>query len=272
MALDKTGTITEGQPKVTDILPAENISKEELLQAAFALEQKSEHPLAKAIVEYGKEQSITASEVTGFSALPGNGLTAMLNGDTLTGGSQEFMLTQGAVSTALQKRAEALSDQGKTPLFFARNGKTLGVIAVADTMKADSAEAIQQLRNMGVRVGMLTGDNQRTADAIGKAAGVDQVIAGVLPEGKEQVIRDLKKKGKVAMVGDGINDAPALTRADLGVAIGAGADVAIDAADVVLMNRGRRGYRRGGRGADEQQAHRRGRRHPPEPGNPHEHS
>ena len=236
VALDKTGTITEGQPKVTDILPAENISKEELLQAAFALEQKSEHPLAKAIVAYGNEQSLTAPEVTGFSALPGNGLTATLNGDTLMGGSQKFMLTQGAVSTALQKRAEALSDQGKTPLFFARNGKTLGVIAVADTMKADSAEAIQQLRNMGVRVVMLTGDNQRTADAIGKAAGVDQVIAGVLPEGKEQVIRDLKKKGKVAMVGDGINDAPALTRADLGVAIGAGADVAIDAADVVLMN------------------------------------
>ena len=236
VALDKTGTITEGQPKVTDILPAENISKEELLQAAFALEQKSEHPLAKAIVEYGKEQSITASEVTGFSALPGNGLTATLNGDTLTGGSQKFMLTQGAVSTALQKRAEALSDQGKTPLFFARNGKTLGVIAVADTMKADSAEAIQQLRNMGVRVVMLTGDNQRTADAIGKATGVDQVIAGVLPEGKEQVIQRLKKKGKVIMVGDGINDAPAMTRADLGVAIGAGADVAIDAADVVLMN------------------------------------
>ena len=236
VALDKTGTITEGQPKVTDILPAENISKEELLQAAFALEQKSEHPLAKAIVAYGKEQSLTAPEVTGFSALPGNGLTATLNGDTLTGGSQKFMLTQGTVSAELQKRAEALSDQGKTPLFFARNGKMLGVISVADTMKADSAEAIQQLRNMGVRVVMLTGDNQRTADAIGKAAGVDQVIAGVLPEGKEQVIRDLKKKGKVAMVGDGINDAPALTRADLGVAIGAGADVAIDAADVVLMN------------------------------------
>ncbi len=236
VALDKTGTITEGQPKVTDILPAENVSQEELLQAAFALEQKSEHPLAKAIVAYGNEQSLTAPEVTGFSALPGNGLTATLNGDTLTGGSQKFMLTQGAVSTALQKRAEALSDQGKTPLFFARNGKTLGVIAVADTMKADSAEAIQQLRNMGVRVVMLTGDNQRTADAIGKAAGVDQVIAGVLPEGKEQVIRDLSRKGKVAMVGDGINDAPALTRADLGVAIGAGADVAIDAADVVLMN------------------------------------
>ena len=236
VALDKTGTITEGQPKVTDILPAENVSQEELLQAAFALEQKSEHPLAKAIVAYGNEQSLTAPEVTGFSVLPGNGLTATLNGDTLTGGSQKFMLTQGTVSADLQKRAEALSDQGKTPLFFARNGKTLGVIAVADTMKADSAEAIQQLRNMGVRVVMLTGDNQRTADAIGKAAGVDQVIAGVLPEGKEQVIRDLKKKGKVAMVGDGINDAPALTRADLGVAIGAGADVAIDAADVVLMN------------------------------------
>ena len=236
VALDKTGTITEGQPKVTDILPAENVSQEELLQAAFALEQKSEHPLAKAIVAYGNEQTLPAPEVTGFSALPGNGLTATLNGDTLTGGSQKFMLTQGTVSADLQKRAEALSDQGKTPLFFARNGKTLGVIAVADTMKTDSAEAIQQLRNMGVRVVMLTGDNQRTADAIGKAAGVDQVIAGVLPEGKEQVIRDLKKKGKVAMVGDGINDAPALTRADLGVAIGAGADVAIDAADVVLMN------------------------------------
>ena len=236
VALDKTGTITEGQPKVTDILPAENVSQEELLQAAFALEQRSEHPLAKAIVAYGNERNLSAPEVTGFSALPGNGLTATLNGDTLTGGSQKFMLTQGTVSADLQKRAEALSDQGKTPLFFARNGKTLGVIAVADTMKADSAEAIQQLRNMGVRVVMLTGDNQRTANAIGKAAGVDQVIAGVLPEGKEQVIRDLSRKGKVAMVGDGINDAPALTRADLGVAIGAGADVAIDAADVVLMN------------------------------------
>ncbi|MBQ7655549.1 MAG: heavy metal translocating P-type ATPase [Clostridia bacterium] len=236
VALDKTGTITEGQPRVTDLLPVENITKEELLSAAFALEQKSEHPLAKAIVAYGNEQNLSAPEVSGFSALPGNGLTAELNGDKLIGGSQKFMETQTGISAALKKQAEALADQGKTPLFFARNGELLGVIAVADTMKEDSAEAIAQLRNMGVRVVMLTGDNQRTADAIGKAAGVDEVIAGVLPEGKEQVIRDLKKKGKVAMVGDGINDAPALTRADLGVAIGAGADVAIDAADVVLMN------------------------------------
>ena len=236
VALDKTGTITEGQPKVTDVLPAENISREELLSAAFALERKSEHPLAKAIVAYGTEQKLSAPEITGFTALPGNGLKAALDGDTLVGGSQKFMLTQGAVSEALQKQAERLSDQGKTPLFFSRNGQLLGVIAVADTMKADSAEAISQLRNMGIRVVMLTGDNQRTAEAIGKAAGVDQVIAGVLPEGKEQVIRELKKKGKTAMVGDGINDAPALTRADLGIAIGAGADVAIDAADVVLMN------------------------------------
>ena len=236
VALDKTGTITQGQPKVTDVLPAESVTKEELLSAAFALEQKSEHPLAKAIVAYGHEQNLSAPEVTAFSALPGNGLKGSLNGDTLMGGSQKFMASQGTIPAGLQKQAEALSDQGKTPLFFARNGQLLGVIAVADTMKEDSAEAIQQLRNMGVRVVMLTGDNQRTADAIGKAAGVDQVIAGVLPEGKEQVIRDLKKKGKTAMVGDGINDAPALTQADLGIAIGAGADVAIDAADVVLMN------------------------------------
>ena len=236
VALDKTGTITEGQPKVTDLLPAENVSKEELLAAAFAMEQKSEHPLAKAIVVYGTEQKLSAPEVTSFAALPGNGLTGTLNGDTLVGGSQKFMESQISVSGDLRKQAEWLSDQGKTPLFFARNGQLLGVIAVADTMKEDSAEAIAQLRNMGVRVVMLTGDNQRTADAIGKAAGVDQVIAGVLPEGKEQVIRDLKKHGKTAMVGDGINDAPALTRADLGIAIGAGADVAIDAADVVLMN------------------------------------
>ena len=236
VALDKTGTITEGQPRVTDVLPAENVSREELLSAAFALEQKSEHPLAKAIVAYGSEQNLSAPDITGFSVLPGNGLTGTLNGDTLTGGSQKFMLTQSAVSEAMQKQTEQLSDQGKTPLFFARNGQLLGVIAVADTMKEDSAEAIRQLRNMGIRVVMLTGDNQRTANAIGKAAGVDQVIAGVLPEGKEQVIRDLKKQGKTAMVGDGINDAPALTRADLGIAIGAGADVAIDAADVVLMN------------------------------------
>ena len=236
MALDKTGTITEGQPKVTDVLPAENVNKEELLAAAFALEQKSEHPLAKAIVEYGKQENLSAPEITGFTALPGNGLTAELNGDKLMGGSQKFMQSQTGISGDLQKQAEQLSDRGKTPLFFARNGQLLGVIAVADTMKEDSTEAIRQLRNMGVRVVMLTGDNQRTADAIGKAAGVDEVIAGVLPEGKEQVIRDLKKQGKTAMVGDGINDAPALTRADLGIAIGAGADVAIDAADVVLMN------------------------------------
>ena len=236
VALDKTGTITEGQPRVTDVLPAENVNKEDLLAAAFALEQKSEHPLAKAIVEYGKQENLSAPEITGFTALPGNGLTAELNGDKLMGGSQKFMQSQTGISGDLQKQAEQLSDRGKTPLFFARNGQLLGVIAVADTMKEDSAEAIRQLRNMGVRVVMLTGDNQRTADAIGKAAGVDEVIAGVLPEGKEQVIRDLKKQGKTAMVGDGINDAPALTRADLGIAIGAGADVAIDAADVVLMN------------------------------------
>ncbi|MBR5111123.1 MAG: heavy metal translocating P-type ATPase [Clostridia bacterium] len=236
VALDKTGTITEGRPRVTDVLPADGVKEEELLSAAFALEGKSEHPLAKAIVEYGKQLNLTAPEITGFTALPGNGLTGTLDGAALMGGSQKFMMTQGAVSADLQKRAEQLSDQGKTPLFFARNGQTLGVIAVADTLKEDSAEAIAQLRNMGVRVVMLTGDNQRTADAVGKEAGVDQVIAGVLPEGKEQVIKDLKKKGRTAMVGDGINDAPALTRADLGIAIGAGADVAIDAADVVLMN------------------------------------
>ncbi len=236
VALDKTGTITQGAPKVTDTIPGEGISEEELLSAAFALEQKSEHPLAKAIVETGRERNIPALDVKDFSALPGNGLTAVLNGDKLTGGSLSFMHGQADMPQSMIHQAERLSDEGKTPLFFSRNGKLLGIIAVADTLKEDSAEAIRQLQGMGIQAVMLTGDNQRTANAIGKAAGVDRVIAGVLPEGKEQVIRELKKKGKVIMVGDGINDAPALTRADLGIAIGAGTDIAIDAADVVLMN------------------------------------
>ncbi len=236
VALDKTGTITQGEPRVTDILPADGVDASTLLNAAAALETRSEHPLAKAVMLYAQESGIQAAEVADFEALPGNGLAAMLAGESLHGGNLNYISQQADVSDAVRAQADVLAGEGKTPLYFARNGKLLGVIAVADTLKADSPEAIRQLKNMGIRVVMLTGDNQRTAEAVGKQAGVDQVIAGVLPEGKEKVIRELKAKGKVAMVGDGINDAPALTRADIGIAIGAGTDIAIDAADVVLMN------------------------------------
>ena len=235
IALDKTGTITSGQPEVTDLLPANEISETELLTMAFALERKSEHPLAKAILEHAENLHLTAPEVSGFHALPGNGLSAVLNNETLIGGSMKFISSQVSVPAALSRKAEKLAEQGKTPLLFARNGKLIGIIAVADVIKEDSPQAIRELQNMGIRVVMLTGDNERTARAIGAQAGVDDVIAGVLPDGKESVIRSLKEQGKVAMVGDGINDAPALTRADIGIAIGAGTDIAIDAADVVLM-------------------------------------
>ena len=238
VALDKTGTITRGEPVVTDVLPIEGMAEDELLSAAFALERLSEHPLARAVVRRAEEKGLEPREVTEFAALPGNGLTARLQGETLLGGSQKFISEKAALPESILEKAQALAREGKTPLFFARGDQLLGVIAVADTIKEDSPEAIRQLQGMGIRVVMLTGDNERTAQAIGKKAGVDQVIAGVLPEGKEQVIRELKKKGKVIMVGDGINDAPALTRADMGIAIGAGTDVAIDAADVVLMNSG----------------------------------
>ncbi len=233
VVLDKTGTITKGQPAVTDILPAEGISEEELLTLAVSLEQKSEHPLAKAIM--ARADSVAVQEVEQFKILPGNGLTAQLDGKTLLGGSFSFLSQEVSVPADLQEQVSQLSEQGKTPLLFARDGKLLGVIAVADIMREDSPEAIRQLQNMGIRVVMLTGDNPRTANAIGKLAGVDEVIAGVLPDGKESAIRKLQERGKVAMVGDGINDAPALTRADMGIAIGAGADVAVDAADIVLM-------------------------------------
>ena len=236
VALDKTGTITRGEPEVTDLLPAEGVTEGELLTLAAALEQKSEHPLARAVLAYAAARQLDPPEVTDFAALPGNGLTAKLAGRSVYAGSLSFIQTQAAVPAALAGQAQALAEQGKTPLFFGGEGRLLGVIAVADTIKEDSPDAIRQLQAMGIRVVMLTGDNQRTAEAIGKQAGVDQVIAGVLPDGKESVIRALSEKGKVAMVGDGINDAPALTRADTGIAIGAGTDVAIDAADVVLMN------------------------------------
>ena len=236
VALDKTGTITRGEPEVTDLLPAEGVTEGELLTLAAALEQKSEHPLARAVLAYAAARQLAPPEVTDFAALPGNGLTARLAGRSVYAGSFSFIQTQAPVPAALAGQAQALAEQGKTPLFFGGEGRLLGVIAVADTIKEDSPDAIRQLQAMGIRVVMLTGDNQRTAEAIGKQAGVDQVIAGVLPDGKESVIRALSEKGKVAMVGDGINDAPALTRADTGIAIGAGTDVAIDAADVVLMN------------------------------------
>lgn len=235
VALDKTGTITQGQPEVTDILPVEGVTETELLSIAYALEKKSEHPLARAIHHRAGQEGLTAAEVQQFQALPGNGLTASLDGITLLGGSFQFISGQLAVSEAMKAKAEMLSGEGKTPLLFARDSKLCGIIAVADTIKEDSPQAIAQMRNMGIHVVMLTGDNQRTAKAIGARVGVDEVIAGVLPDGKESVIRALRKKGKVIMVGDGINDAPALTSADIGIAIGAGADVAIDAADVVLM-------------------------------------
>lgn len=235
VALDKTGTITNGQPKVTDILPVDGISEQELLETAFSLEKKSEHPLAKAIVEYGEEKNFTVSVVDNFKAVPGNGLTGTLNEETLIGGNLLFIEKSLSISKELKHNAEQLASAGKTPLFFAKENRLLGMIAVADVIKEDSPQAIKELKAMGIHVVMLTGDNERTAKAIGKQAGVDNVIAGVLPDGKESVIQALGKKGKVAMVGDGINDAPALTRADVGIAIGAGTDVAMDAADVVLM-------------------------------------
>ena len=235
VALDKTGTITSGEPKVTDIIPAAGVTEDTLLKCAYALENKSEHPLARAILENAKEENAGIEEVTGFQALPGNGLTAILDDHTLYGGNYTFISSKVSVDGDMQKKAEKLAEAGKTPLFFGNEDRLLGVIAVADVIKEDSPQAIKELQNMGIHVVMLTGDNERTAKAIGQQAGVDEVIAGVLPEGKEQVIRKLKEKGKVAMVGDGINDAPALTRADMGIAIGAGTDVAIDAADVVLM-------------------------------------
>ena len=236
VALDKTGTITEGAPRVTDLLPAEGVTETELLTLAAALEGRSEHPLAKAVLADAEAKAITPPEVTDFAALPGNGLAAKLDGMDIYAGNAAFIQTKLTLPAALAQQAEKLASEGKTPLFFGGAGRLLGVIAVADTIKEDSPEAIRQLQNMGIRVVMLTGDNQRTADAIGRQAGVDEVIAGVLPDGKEAVIRQLQASGKVAMVGDGINDAPALTRADTGIAIGAGTDVAIDAADVVLMN------------------------------------
>ena len=235
VALDKTGTITRGEPRVTDLIPADGVSETELLRLALALEQKSEHPLARAILHYAEERSVEAEEVTDFRALPGNGLSAVLDEKNLCGGNLKFVATRASVSDGLRRKAEELAEQGKTPLFFAADGTLAGIIAVADVIKEDSAQAVRELQNMGIHVVMLTGDNERTARAIGAQAGVDEVIAGVLPEGKEAVIRKLKNSGKVAMVGDGINDAPALTRADIGIAIGAGTDVAIDAADVVLM-------------------------------------
>ena len=235
VALDKTGTITTGQPKVTDIFPADGISEKELLEAAFALEKKSEHPLAKAIVEYGNEKKFTVPVVEDFQAVPGNGLTGTLNNKTLIGGNLLFIEKSLSISEKIKHSAEQLASAGKTPLFFAKENRLLGMIAVADVIKEDSPQAIKELKAMGIHVVMLTGDNERTAKAIGEQAGVDNVIAGVLPDGKESVIRALGEKGKVAMVGDGINDAPALTRADVGIAIGAGTDVAMDAADVVLM-------------------------------------
>ncbi len=236
VALDKTGTITSGEPKVTDIVPAEGISQEELLALAYALERKSEHPLARAILAEAEARGLEAGqEAEEFQALPGNGLSALWKGQKLTGGNLKFISGIAKIPAEIQAKAEALAEDGKTPLFFSCEGQLAGIIAVADVIKEDSPQAVKELQNMGIHVVMLTGDNERTARAIGRQAGVDEVIAGVLPEGKESVIRELKKKGKVAMVGDGINDAPALTRADMGIAIGAGTDIAIDAADVVLM-------------------------------------
>ena len=240
VALDKTGTITNGTPEITDLVPAEGISEQELLTLAYVLERKSEHPLAGAIVRYIEQQpdiieQATDLEVKEFEALPGNGLSGKVDGAILFGGNASFISQKAAIGEEIRKQAESLSEEGKTPLYFAKDGRLLGVIAVADTMKEDSPQAIQELKNMGIHVVMLTGDNKRTAQAIGRLAGVDEVVAGVLPEGKESVIRSLKAMGRTAMVGDGINDAPALTRADTGIAIGAGTDIAIDAADVVLM-------------------------------------
>ena len=235
VALDKTGTITKGEPVVTDLLPAEGATEMELLSMAGSLEKKSEHPLAKAVLKKAEEEPVTISDVSEFTALPGNGLSGRLNGEELLGGNLTFISSRVTVPETIKKEAQTLAGEGKTPLFFAKGGRLAGIIAVADTIKEDSPKAVKELQNMGIHVVMLTGDNERTAKAVGAQAGVDEVIAGVLPDGKESVIRSLKSKGKVAMVGDGINDAPALTRADIGIAIGAGTDVAIDAADVVLM-------------------------------------
>ena len=235
VALDKTGTITKGEPVVTDLLPAEGATEMELLSMAGSLEKKSEHPLAKAVLKKAEEEPVTISEVSEFTALPGNGLSGRLNGEELLGGNLTFISSRVTVPETIKKEAQTLAGEGKTPLFFAKGGRLAGIIAVADTIKEDSPKAVKELQNMGIHVVMLTGDNERTAKAVGAQAGVDEVIAGVLPDGKESVIRSLKSKGKVAMVGDGINDAPALTRANIGIAIGAGTDVAIDAADVVLM-------------------------------------
>lgn len=235
VALDKTGTITQGEPKVTDLLPAEDVTEEQLLEDAFHLEQMSEHPLARAVLDYGTQKGVSSKKVSAFQALPGNGLSAVCEGAHLTGGSVAYISSRTALSDKVKQQAQELADQGKTPLCFLRDDRYIGMIAVADVIKEDSPRAVRELRNMGIHVVMLTGDNRRTAEAIGAQAGVDEVVAGVLPDGKENVIRELQKFGKVAMVGDGINDAPALTRADMGIAIGAGTDVAIDAADVVLM-------------------------------------
>lgn len=235
VALDKTGTITRGEPTVTDIIPTENSDENELLRLAYALERKSEHPLAKAVLKYGEEKNIPGSEATGFKAVAGNGLTGTVDGMTVVGGNLSFISENAVVTEKISDTAARLSEDGKTPLFFAKNDELLGIIAVADVIKDDSPQAVKELQDMGIHVVMLTGDNERTANAIGRQAGVDEVIAGVLPDGKDSVIRKLKKKGRTAMVGDGINDAPALTSADMGIAIGAGADVAVDAADVVLM-------------------------------------
>ncbi len=235
VVLDKTGTVTNGEPVVTDLIAAEGVSEEALLSAALSLEKKSEHPLAKAVTAFGAERGAQAEEVNDFTALPGNGLRARLSGEELLGGSLSYISSLVAVPAALREKTDALSEAGKTPLLFARGSRLLGVIAVADTVKSDAAAAVRELKGMGIHVVMLTGDNARTAAAIGAQIGADEVISGVLPEGKESVIRSLRTRGRVAMVGDGINDAPALTRADVGIAIGAGADVAIDAADVVLM-------------------------------------
>ena len=235
VALDKTGTITQGEPKVTDLLPAEDVTEEQILEDAFHLEQMSEHPLARAVLDYGTQKGVSSKKVSAFQALPGNGLSAVCEGAHLTGGSVAYISSRTALSDKVKQQAQELADQGKTPLCFLRDDRYIGMIAVADVIKEDSPRAVRELRNMGIHVVMLTGDNRRTAEAIGAQAGVDEVVAGVLPDGKENVIRELQKFGKVAMVGDGINDAPALTRADMGIAIGAGTDVAIDAADVVLM-------------------------------------
>ena len=236
VALDKTGTVTKGEPEATDIVTAEGVTEDELLSFAYSMEKKSEHPLAKAVVQLAEERKVKAVDVSEFRTLPGNGITAKLHGSALAAGSLSFAETKLELAADVREKAGELARQGKTPMFFGRDGRLLGMIAVADVIKEDSPEAVRQLHEMGIRVVMITGDNRQTAEAIGRQAGVDSVVAQVLPDGKEKAIVELQKDGKVAMVGDGINDAPALTRADMGIAIGAGTDVAVDAADVVLMN------------------------------------